>query len=161
MVVALFIDHIFKVGDIRHWSLIIVLFVIMVEGFIKRISVKHMNPAGWISNIALISIILIGVCAYMGGRLEAAVTLIIPIILTAILIPNLILCLIDRTENALVYMLINIFLCVIVPLGMYSKHLAINIPWAVSFLAAVIALLYLLIFNGRKALIEIQKRLYM
>lgn len=160
-IIVVFIDHIFKVGQIRHWSLVFVLAVIFIEGFIKRITVKRLNPAGWISNIVLISLIIMLVWSYMCGALGNIIMLPVPVILTASLLPNLILCSLDRTENALVYMLINIFLCAIIPVGMYANHLSINIPWAVSFLGAVISLLYLLIFNGRKALIEIQKRLYM
>lgn len=161
VVVAIFLEFIYHVKPLRYWSLMSLLIAVLFEIFIARIIAKPLTPAGWVWRIAFYSIVVLAIWGYMEAFLPLVINMIAPVILATALLPNLILCVLDKKANALVYLLINMLFALAPGCVFLARDLEVSMYWGISMLASAIVLLYLIIFNSARAVSEVQKRLYM
>lgn len=160
VIVSLCTDLLLKLTPIRNWSYIVVIVFIMIELFINRLMAKPISAFGCIFMVATLSGILLLILGKQYHFLTNVIYICIPSILIGMMIPGFFLCLADKSENAMVYMLITIAFSII-PVITYSlRKQPINIMWGIAFCIALIAFFGLIIFTGRRAIDEIQKRLY-
>lgn len=160
-IVCIFLEFIYRFVPMKYWSLIALAIALFFEGFLARVIAKPLTPAGWVWRLVFYSIVVLGIWGHTEGQMELVFNVVIPIILSAALLPNLILCIVDKKANALVYLLVNIVFALTPGCILFAKNLEVSIEWGISMLASVLVVLYLIIFNSARAISEIQKRLYM
>ncbi|MCI7557229.1 MAG: DUF6320 domain-containing protein, partial [Lachnospiraceae bacterium] len=88
-------------------------------------------------------------------------TYVAPYTIAALLLTNLILALIDKKGNALVYLLGNILMGMI-PYVIYKlMKMTVPLSWTICLTVSVVVLLGICIFRGRSVKSELEKRLNM
>lgn len=159
--VGLGIDFLLEIdfSIMKHWSLVLAMWVIIgeivVHGFIK----KSIVIAKIISLSALYISLLVIITAWYYGFLRPTLYIVLPIVLSATLIANFVFALIDKTENAMVYLLGNILGGVIPYLVLLFSHRSRTLAWSICLMVSVVTFIGIVVFKGRKVWLEVQKRL--
>lgn len=157
--VGLGLDFLLDLNDGKHWSLLIMLTAVVIEimlhGFLKKIVVVSKIVNISVLNLAFILV----VTAWYYNFLRPVVYIVIPIIISAALVTNLVLSFVDKSENAMVYMLTNVLVAVVPYIFLFTTHYDRTIPWTICFMISIVAFLGMVIFKGRKVLSEVQKRM--
>ena len=161
VIVCSSLELILKIAPIKNWSFIVIAILCMLELFIQRLLAKPITPTGCISMLAFLSIISLAILGEIFDFMGIVINTCTPALLMAIFIPGFFLCLADRSENSLVYVLTAIALSVFPVIYMLIYNIKVSIPWFLAFCLGLICFVGLIIFLGRKTLWEIQKRLYM
>lgn len=159
IVVALSLDFLFELNDGRHYSLIIALTLIILEMMIRGFTRKHVVITRLISVSALHVTIILLLIGWYYDQMKPIAYFVIPIILGASLIANFVFALIDKTENAMVYLLLNILVALVsYPIIELYKKIR-PIPWIICLMISVISFIGIVVFKGPKVLGEIRKRM--
>ena len=157
--VGISLDYLLELNNGRHYSLIIALWLIVFEldlsANIKRLFVISRT----ISMSTLHICLLLLLTGWYFNFMDIAAFLIIPILLSAALLTNLVFSMTDTTENALVYLLGNILLVMTVYIVLRIKRIDAGLVWTICLMISFVSLIGIIIFKGRKVSNEIQKRM--
>lgn len=158
VVISLGLDFLMDLRGELHWGLIVAVWGIAMELVLHRILKRWFIIPQVIGRVIINCIILILLTAWYAKFWELAVVYIIPIIVIGALITNFILALIDKTENAMVYLLCSVAGGIIPFIGMLIVRGKSPILWSVCIMLSGIFVIGIAIFKGGKMLQEIRKR---
>ncbi|MCR5734083.1 MAG: hypothetical protein K6G22_05675 [Lachnospiraceae bacterium] len=162
VIVTLSIDFLFLKSKHMHFSLVVLLWVILL--IILNAFLKHSRRG--ISKIIAVLMVTASVGAmlteYITGYKGISTLYIVPGIVAAALVANFILSLIDKADdhNAIFYILWSVLVGVIPCVVILLKGNNTSIAWDICFVTSIIVFAGLLVFRGKRVLLEIQKRLH-
>ena len=166
--VVMAIDFLLVPEPHHHESLLMLVWVVaallVLRGLLRR---RYNGPRQVFSLLLLVSGLLIFTDWY-NGYTGYSLDIVIPILCSVTLVCNFIFAFWRSrfTQNALVYMLLNIGIGVLpyllllfrVGTGRIDAH---SIPWVICLIISLVTCLGLIIFQGRKLRSELEKRLHM
>ncbi len=167
-VVAAAFDFLLTTTPHRHWSLLMLAWVLagllVLHMFLRR---RYNGPRLTFQLLLIVSGMLI-FTDWFNGYTGYSLDLVVPILCSVTLVCNFIFAFLRTrfTENALVYMLLNIGVGILpyllvffrVGTGSFDAH---SIPWVICLIISAITFLGLMIFQGHALRSEIEKRLHM
>lgn len=142
-----------------HWSLIVLLWVVGFELLLNKLIKHHSLPTYFVFYISFYVGMLLLPTAYYLGFFKLCVNYIIPCICTLALALNFIFCMLDKSGNAMVYMLCNVLVGVLPSIIMIAINGMAPLFWIICMIATVVSIFALVIFVGPKVRNEIIKRL--
>ncbi len=147
-------------GDI-HWSLLVVSFVVAIQLTIRHIFRTWYNLSRAISiSVFYVSILLMILFAYI-GLWNICMLVVMPILWTTLLVIDLILVFLDKSGNAMAYLLIVFVVNILFYWVVLSVTKEAHIIWSISLMITAVALIAIAIFKNKTMIREIQKRLSM
>lgn len=156
--VSLCIDFLLEKHGNIHWSLQVLLWVVICELLLKRFSNNHHNKSGVLTiSLVIISITML-VTARFAGYWNPVMRVVIPIFLMTGLVINFIMALIDTNGNALSYLLGSIATTVIAYVVFSLQHKDISLAWTICLIVGLVTLIGVCVFMGRRVVLEVQKR---
>ncbi len=160
-VICVSLDFLMGFHGKEHWSLIVLACVIAVQLTIRHIFKTWYNLSRAISiSVFYMSVLLMVIFAYT-GYWDVFIFFVMPILWTLLMIADLVLVLIDRSGNAMVYLLI-VFLVNILFFGIaFSVKRQVHMVWSICLTITAVALIGLFVFRGKGMIREIRKRLSM
>lgn len=161
LVICFAIDFLFEVRKTPHWSIPVAAWIFLFEHMLKRTITKKAQIPRIISMLAwMLGVLFLFTGKYMGFW-RLSYVYFAPIICSVALCLNLIFCMIDKSQNAMVYMLCNILVGIAPCIVFLVTEKKVPAAWSICFIISCVTLLALLIFKGRQTALEIQKRLFM
>jgi len=158
VVVSLGLDFLIELHGSLHWSVIVAIWGISLEIFIKKAFNGSLNVAKVVSRLIITGVILLLITAWYANFWYIAVTYIVPGIVIGALITNFVLALIDKKENAMVYLLVSVLGGCIPVIGMLIINRRAPILWSICIMLSVVSVISIAVFKGGKMLQEIRKR---
>ena len=158
-VVGLSLDFLLELNRGKHYSLIIALWLIVFEFDLAR-NIKRLFVITRTISISVMHIcILLLITGWYFNFYSLVAYMLVPILLGAILILNMIFSMTDTTGNALVYLLTNILTIIIVYGIMKIRHTKPGLTWDICLMASLVSLIGIIIFKGRRVSNEVRKRI--
>lgn len=158
-VVGLSLDFLLELNTGKHYSLIIALWLIVFEWDLGR-NIKRLFVITRTISVSVLHIcILLLITGWYFGFFEIMAYMIVPILLGALLLLNLVFSMVDTTGNAMVYFLVNILTIMIIYGVMRARHISTGLTWDISLITSLVALIGIIIFKGRKVSNEVRKRI--
>lgn len=155
----------------RHWSLLLAVWVLAALWLLRTLLTRRTNGPRLLFQLFVLLSVLALFTDWFLGLGGFAVDLVVPVLCSAALVLNFIFAFVrvKFTENALVYLLLNIVigalpdLLLLFHLGelVTGRINARSIPWLICFVISLITFLGLMIFKGRTLRIELEKRLHL
>ena len=142
-----------------HWSLLFVMWLLAFEMSIIRLFKKGMNAARVLSISAVSIMIMLGITAYYIGFFKIFVYWVLPNAVMATMIANFIFAMIDKSGNAMGYLLTNLLMGVLPYIAFYLMQKNSPLEWIICLLVSIALLIGAIIFRGREVVNEIQRRL--
>lgn len=158
VVVSLGLDFLLDLRGNLHWGGIVAIWGIASELVVYRIMKRWFIIPQVIARIIINVVILTLITAWYAGFWELAVVYIIPIIVLVALVTNFVLAMIDKQENAMVYLLCSILGGILPFVGMVVIRGKAPLLWNISIMLSVISVIGIAIFKSGKMLQEIRKR---
>ncbi|MCM1046191.1 MAG: DUF6320 domain-containing protein [Candidatus Gastranaerophilales bacterium] len=146
-----------------HWSVIVLVWsTVFLWLFMRFFYNHHSIPRVLFQTMIVASALAVWTEYYIDYR-GVCVDYIVPLFYSGILVLNFIFSFVDAgfTENALVYILLNILVGVIPYIAMFLHRGETPVTWTICLITSVITFLGLLIFKGRTLWTELQKRLHL
>lgn len=161
VIICLALDFLMDVRGESHWSIVALIWGLGIEGMVRHFIRRRLSAAAIVTDIALAITVLLLLTGRLLDFLYPITTYVAPYTVAALLLTNLILALIDKKGNALVYLLCNILMGMI-PYAIY-RLMKIDVPlsWTICLTVSVLVLLGICIFRGRSVKSELEKRLNM
>lgn len=167
-VVAGAIDFLLVEEPHRHESLLMLVWVIAILLVLRSLLRRRYNGPRQVFQLLLLVSALLIFTDWFHGYTGYSVDLVIPILCSVTLVCNFIFAFWRSrfTQNALVYMLLNIgigvlpYLLLLFQVGT-GRVDARSMPWVICLIISVITCLGLIIFQGRALRSELEKRLHM
>ena len=167
-VVAAALDFLLTEEPHAHWSLLMLGWVLAGLLMLHMLLRRRYNGPRLAFQLLLIVSGMIIFTDWFNGYSGYSLDLVVPILCSVTLVCNFIFAFLRTrfTENALVYMLLNIGVGILpylllvfrVGTGRIDGH---SIPWVICLIISAITFLGLVIFQGRALRSEIEKRLHM
>lgn len=160
VVVALSLDFLLDLNnEVQHWSLLVAVGLITFELILVKMLKKRPFPAK-IFNICILHLsMMLLLISWYYKFMDPVVNYVIPITMGVTVVTNFVFALIDKAENAMVYLLANI----IVGLFAYGMTLIVGknktVPWTICLILSVVMFIGIVVFKGRKVWLEVQKRM--
>lgn len=158
IVISLSLDLLLKLNNGVHYSLLILMWGLTAEFLIKTFIKRNSFPSKIVSISVVTLSVLLGITSYYLGFFDPIFYLVIPIIISATIVSNFVFTFIDKRGNAMIYLLATIIIGIVpyIVLAIVQKEsiLVWNICWMISIVCA----LGIIVFKGKKVLIELQKR---
>lgn len=142
-----------------HWSLIVLLWVVGFQILLNKLIKRHSLPSYFVFYIAFYIGVLLLPTAYYLRFFTFCVNYILPCICMVALVLNFIFCMLDKTGNAMVYMLCNVLIGVLPVIIMIAIYGMAPLFWIICMITTVVSIFALVIFVGPKVRNEIIKRL--
>lgn len=158
VVITLGLDFLLDLRGTLHWSVIVALWGISAELVIYRSMKRWFIIPQLISRLIISAVILILITAKYANFWELAIAYIIPIIVLVALVTNFVLSMVDKKENAMVYLLCSVLGGILPCIGMLITRGKAPLLWNISIMLSVISVIGIAIFKGGKMLQEIRKR---
>ena len=159
IVVALGLDFLVELNNGKHWSLLAALTVILVEAVLKSFLKKKSAPSKYVSIGGFWIAVIFVLTAQYYGFLPLAINLVIPIALSAIILADFVLTLVDKTGNALVYFLVNVLFGLVFYGVLFFKKYYISLTWNICLMISVVFLIGMFVFLGKTVMGEVTKRM--
>jgi hypothetical protein len=163
IIASLGVDFLFnvKVWPIKdvHWSLIVAMWLIVFEFGIIRLFKKGMSSSRIITLFVFIILAMLSITAYYVGHLWFVAAWIAPCVVMGTLIANFVLAMIDKSGNAMVYLLTNLVVGIFPFIVFNLTERDCPITWIICLLVSLILFVGAIIFKGREVAGEIQRRL--
>lgn len=159
--VSLVLDFMMDIdfSGLKHWSLILLAWIvvpeIVVRGFIKKSFVMAKVLSISILHITMLLVLT----AWYYQFLHPTMYIVLPILLSVTLTANFVFALIDKNENAMVYLLANILGGIIPYAVLLLSHRRRPLPWSICLMISVVTFIGIVIFKGRSVWLEVQKRM--
>jgi hypothetical protein len=162
LIVALGLDLVMKLRlpgypDL-HWSLLLAMWLIVVEFGIMRRFKPGRGSAGKVTAIVLITLICLVVTASYLDFFELALNWIVPIVLTGMIVAVFVLAMVDKHNNNMTYLLTGLAIGVIPSLSYFLAYRTLTLTWAISLLVSIVLLVSVIIFKGKTVAAELQRR---
>ena len=157
-VVLLALEYIMDIKGAIHYSILTAGIAVLVEMWLVLLIKKHNNPSRVVFHNALWAMILLVYIFWMIGRIEICVDWILPSIYAVSIILHFIYTMLDKAQNALVYLLGTSIVGIIVSLidvFIYKSNIFL---WVICFLLSVISLIGIWIFKEKRLTNEFVKR---
>jgi len=158
-IVAAGLDFMFDLHGRIHWSLLVVGFVLVIQLLIRKLYKTYCIIPRLVTLAAAYFIVLLMAASLYIGIWDYCIYGVVPIILSSALVINFIFTLFDKSGNAMVYLLITLFVNIVFYWIVLSATQTKHMIWSISLLISAIGMLAIFIFKGRKTVGEIQKRL--
>nr|MCR4842441.1 hypothetical protein [Eubacterium sp.] len=114
VIVSLGVDFLFHVDSLpgingipHHWSLIVCMWLLVFEFGIIRLY-KGKNSSRILTLNVFIVMVMLVITTYFTGGVITVLSLVVPVALMATMLTNFILAMVDRSGNAMVYLLSNL-----------------------------------------------------
>ena len=143
-----------------HWGLLLAMWLVTFEFGIMRQFKPGTGSAGKVTMLTLITIAVWCVTAYYFGFMKVTLDLAIPCALTATVITDFILVMIDKKGNTMAYLLSGMFLGVVPSVIQLFVRDSMPIAWSVCTMVSVILLAGAVIFKGKAVVAELQRRFH-
>lgn len=157
--VCLGLDFMIDLHGRLHWSLLVALWGIGSEYTAFRLFKKNMIVPKVITIGLVTYTIFLLISAWYMGIINYTVEIIIPIIVLAALTANFVLALVDKSENALVYLICSILAGLVPYLGMLIRRKGhAPVMWSVCIMVSIVTVIGIAVFKGGKMLSELRKR---
>ena len=154
----------FTEGNGIHWSYVVDTWIVVILLLIRHFAKNHRYvPRIIFWSMLTLSALIILTGQYCGFR-SVSTDIIMPILCSATLIVNFIFCMVTAgfTENALVYMLLNIVVGVLPYMFLYfQRNHHTPIAWVVTLLISIVTFIGLVIFKGKNVKLELEKRFHL
>ncbi|MCR5686208.1 MAG: hypothetical protein K6G81_12490 [Lachnospiraceae bacterium] len=162
IVVALGLDFLFSIEIPTypglHWSLLIVMWLMVFEYVILRQFVPGTGSARKVTIMVFVILAMLLVTAHYLEFMWLAWDWIVPVVITGAMIANFVLALLDRYGNTMIYLLSGLA-CVLVPcLIQFFRHVPMSITWTICMIVSVILIVGAVIFKGRAVAAELERR---
>lgn len=157
--VVLALDFLLSVNEVKHWSLIYALWGVSIELLIRHFLKKSIVPAAIITETSIHITVLLGITGWYLDFISPVLMYVVPGVITGLLVINLILALIDKRGNAMVYLLSNIVIGIVPYIVLMIIGIEIPVIWTVCLMVSVVTFIGISIFKGRTMINEIQKRM--
>ena len=158
VVICLGLDLLIDLHGKLHWSLIVALWGISFELVLRRIIKRSFIVSKVIGNTIITTVVLLLLTAWYAGFWNLAVYILVPSIVLAALTFNFVMALIDKSDNAMVYLLCSILGGSIPVIGLIIKDGKAPILWNICIMASVVSIIGIAVFKSGKMLQEIRKR---
>ena len=160
-VICLGLDFMMDLSGRMHWSVIVCAIILAAQLVIRHIFKTWYNLSRVISiSVFYISILLMVIFGYT-GLWNVCIYVILPILWTALMIIDLILVFVDKSGNAMAYLLLVFPVNIVFYWIVLTVTKEVHIVWSISLMITAVALIALLVFRGKGALGEMKKRLSM
>ena len=141
-----------------HWSLLVTMWLVAIELVIMKLFKNGFSSARILTIFVLIFTTMLTITAYYLGYLIVMLELVVPIIIMGTMIANFILATVDKNDNALIYLLANVFIGAMPYVVLYFLNRDCPPAWIYSLIVSVILFVGAIIFKGRSVISEIQRR---
>ena len=161
VVISLGVDFLIdiRIPGMKHYSLVWTAWIIVAELVVRSFIRKSFVMAKVITMSVFYLAVLMIATSWYYGFLHPVLFMGLPIVLSVTLVVNFVFSLIDKTENALVYLLANI-LCGVIPyIILLISHRTRTLPWSICLMISVVTFMGIVVFKGRKVWLEVQKRM--
>ncbi|MEE0799955.1 MAG: DUF6320 domain-containing protein [Gemmiger sp.] len=162
--VCIAVDFLLTEGSHLHWSLLVLAFAAAALLLLRALLRRGRNAPRLIFQILVGASLLAVFCDAFLGTVDVSIDYVVPILCCVALVLNFIFSFVNRlfTENALVYLLLNMVIG-IVPYIALALHRSARPPltWWLCMVISVVTFLGLVIFKGRTLWAEFQKRLHL
>ncbi|SDB23147.1 hypothetical protein SAMN02910298_01129 [Pseudobutyrivibrio sp. YE44] len=163
IIASLGLDYLFNLtlkpyGDF-HWSLLVLMWILAFEFAVKRVFKKGMDAARVLSINVVIVMIMLCITAYYFGFLKIAIYWVMPNVVMATMIANFVFSMIDKSGNAMAYLLTNVLIGILPYIAFYILKKNCPVEWIVCLLVSFMLFVGAIIFRGREVVYEIQRRL--
>lgn len=142
-----------------HWSLLVLMWLLAFEYSIIHIFKKGMDASRILSITVVIVAIMVCITAYYFGILRFVLQWVMPIVVMCTIIANFILSLVDKSGNAMVYLLTDLLIGIVPYLVCFALKKNCPIEWMICLLVSFVIFVGAIIFRGREVVNEIQRRL--
>lgn len=159
IVITMAMDFLMDLHKKRHWSLMVLLWVIGGELMIRWIMKRRKRPALYVAYFSIMFCLLVGLSSFFFGYWNICRTWILPSICMIALLLNFFFCMFDKKQNAMVFLLCNIVISFVPTVFMMIMEGKAPILWTICLMEGSITFIGLIIFKGKLVLHEIQKRL--
>ncbi len=157
--VSLALDFLLDINTGKHWSLPVVLWVITLELLIRHFLKKSVVVAAIVTDTAIHIVLLLIFTGWYLGFLNPIIMHVVPGVVMALLVANLVFSLLDRQGNAIVYLLANIIIGAVPYIVMYLFHKDIPLTWTICLMVTVVIFIGICVFRGKSVTTEVQKRM--
>ncbi|QFJ54575.1 DUF6320 domain-containing protein [Pseudobutyrivibrio xylanivorans] len=142
-----------------HWSLLIIMWLLAFEFTIIRLFKKGMNASRVLSISVVLVMIMLGITAYYVGFLKIFVYWVLPNVVMATMVANFVFSMLDKSGNAMVYLLTNLLIGILPYIAFYVLKRNCPLEWIICLLVSFALFVGAIIFRGREVVNEIQRRL--
>lgn len=158
VVICLGLDYLFELHGKLHWGMIVAIWGIAFELILRRLIKRFFILSQVIGRIIISIILLILITARFAGFWYIATAYIVPIIILVALVTFFVLALVDKGENAMVYLLCSILGGIVPFIGILLIERKTPFFWSICVMTSMVVVIGIAIFRGRKMLLEIRKR---
>ncbi len=142
-----------------HWSLLVLMWLLAFESSIIRLFKKGMDAARVLSIVVVIVMIMLCITAYYFGWLQFVLYWVLPIVVMGTMIANFVFSMIDKSGNAMAYLLTNVLIGIVPYAVFYFLKKNCPVEWIICLMVSFILFVGAIIFRGREVVNEIQRRL--
>lgn len=148
-----------RIPGMKHYGIVFAAWIIAGELVVRSFIRKSFVMAKVITMSAFYIVLMMVLTSWYYYFLHPMLYLVLPIVLSVTLITNFVFSLIDKTENAMVYLLANI-LCGIIPyVILLAWHKTRSLAWSICLMISAVTFIGIVVFKGRKVWLEVQKRM--
>lgn len=158
IVICLGLDYLFDLYGSLHWSVIVAIWGIAFELILKRVLKRYFIIPQVFGRVILSLIIVLLITAAFAGFWELAIAYIVPITVIVALVTNFVLALVDKSGNAMVYLICSVLGGIIPFIGIMIVRGKAPFFWSICVMTSVVFVIGIAIFKGSKLTQEIRKR---
>ncbi|MBR5349415.1 MAG: hypothetical protein IK125_09375 [Lachnospiraceae bacterium] len=141
-----------------HWSLLLAMWLMVIEFGIMRRFKPGTGSAGKVTAIVLITLACLLVTAAYLDFFDLTLQLIVPIVLTAMIVADFVLAMVDKHNNNMTYLLTGLAIGVLPSLGYFLAHWTLTLTWTICLLVSVVLFVGAVIFKGKAVAAELRRR---
>ena len=139
---ALGLDYLFEVPFGRfggfHWSLLVLMWLLAFEYSIIRLFKKGMDASRILSIVVVVVLLMMCVTAYYFDKLIFVLSWVVPIVFMGTMIANFVLSMVDKSGNAMVYLLTNVLIGILPYIVCYILKKNCPVEWIICLMFSFI-----------------------
>lgn len=156
--IGIILDFMLHLYGDKHWSILVAMWVVVGELVFDHYLHRSIILANILTMCTVYIAILLYITGWYLGFRTTVVYLVIPIMVSALMVLNLILAFIEKKGNSMVYLLMNILVGLVVSVVLYILQRE-AIAWTICLMISVVTFIGVAVFFGRRMLLEIEKRM--
>ncbi len=153
------LDFLLELNTGKHWSIPIVIWVISFELLLRHYLRRSVVVAAIVTDTAIHIVLMLIFTGWYMGFLTPVVMYVVPIVIMALLVANLVFSLVDRHGNAMVYLFANIIIGAVPYIVMSLTHKFIPLTWTICLMVTAVTFIGICVFRWRMVTTEIRKRM--
>lgn len=161
------VDFLLQTGPHRHWSAPVLVWSLTALTLLRLQMRRRANAPKLLFQLLMAASLLAVYTDWFLGWTGVSLDYVVPAFCGAALILNFVFSFVRTryTENALVYLLMNmivgVFPYILLPLRLGTGDRAHSLPWVICLIISALTFLGLVIFQGRTLRTELEKRLHL